>query len=103
VQQKEAPGFQPHLLVTTGTGPSETTVTVRDNGTGIPETVRSHIFEPFFTTKPPGQGTGLGLSLSHDIVVQQHGGRIDVATEPGAWTEFTITLPREPQPADLQP
>jgi signal transduction histidine kinase len=75
-------------------------VTIRDNGTGIPEAVRSHIFEPFFTTKPPGQGTGLGLSLSHDIVVQQHGGQITVATEPGAWTEFTITLPRRPQPQD---
>jgi signal transduction histidine kinase len=100
VQQKEAPGFQPHLLVTTTAAAGEVTVTVRDNGTGIPEAVRGQIFEPFFTTKPPGQGTGLGLSLSHDIVVQQHGGRIDVATEPGAWTEFTITLPRAPLPLE---
>ncbi|WP_198369376.1 sensor histidine kinase [Roseomonas rosulenta] len=95
MQQKEASGFQPYLLVTTQATPGEVMVTVRDNGTGIPDAVRGHIFEPFFTTKPAGQGTGLGLSLSHDIVVQQHGGRIDVATEPGAWTEFTITLPRE--------
>ena len=103
VGQKEGQGFHPHLLVATAAGPSEMTVTVRDNGTGIPDSVRSHIFEPFFTTKPPGQGTGLGLSLSHDIVVQQHGGRIEVATEPGAWTEFTITLPRDPQPAEAAP
>ena len=48
---------------------------------------------PFFTTKPTGEGTGLGLSMTHDIIVKQHGGRIDVATEPGAFTEFTITLP----------
>lgn len=94
VRQKEAPGFQPHVAVSTRPGPGEVTVSVRDNGTGIPEAVRAHIFEPFFTTKPAGQGTGLGLSLSHDIVVQQHGGQIAVATEPGAWTEFTIRLPR---------
>ena len=100
VQQKHTPGFQPHLLVATHATPAGVAVTIRDNGTGIPEAVRSHIFEPFFTTKPPGQGTGLGLSLSHDIVVQQHGGQIAVATEPGAWTEFTITLPRRPQPQD---
>ena len=100
VEQKHTPGFQPHVLVATHATPASVAVTIRDNGTGIPEAVRSHIFEPFFTTKPPGQGTGLGLSLSHDIVVQQHGGQIAVATEPGAWTEFTITLPRRPQPQD---
>lgn len=100
MQQKDAAGFQPHLLVTTQATPTEVRVSVRDNGTGIPDAVRGHIFEPFFTTKPAGQGTGLGLSLTHDIVVQQHGGRIAVATEPGAWTEFTITLPRELAPAE---
>ena len=52
------------------------------------------MFNPFFTTKPAGEGTGLGLSMSHDIVVKQHGGKIDVDTEPGAFTEFIITLPR---------
>jgi two-component system NtrC family sensor kinase len=52
------------------------------------------MFNPFFTTKPAGEGTGLGLSISHDIVVKQHGGRIDVVTEPGSYTEFTIILPR---------
>ena len=52
------------------------------------------MFNPFFTTKPAGEGTGLGLSISHDIVVKQHGGSIEVATEPGQFTEFTIILPR---------
>jgi two-component system, NtrC family, sensor kinase len=54
------------------------------------------MFNPFFTTKPTGEGTGLGLSMTHDIVVKQHGGRIDVKTEPGEFSEFIITLPREP-------
>jgi two-component system, NtrC family, sensor kinase len=69
-------------------------IRIRDNGTGIPHDVKEKMFDPFFTTKPAGEGTGLGLSMSHDIVVKQHGGTIDVATEPGAFTEFTILLPR---------
>jgi signal transduction histidine kinase len=69
-------------------------IRIRDNGTGIPPEVKEKMFNPFFTTKPAGEGTGLGLSMSHDIVVKQHGGTIDVATEPGAFTEFVITLPR---------
>jgi signal transduction histidine kinase len=52
------------------------------------------MFNPFFTTKPAGEGTGLGLSMSHDIIVKQHGGTIDVDTEPGEYTEFRIVLPR---------
>jgi signal transduction histidine kinase len=52
------------------------------------------MFNPFFTTKPAGEGTGLGLSMSHDIIVKQHGGSIDVATAPGQFTEFIIVLPR---------
>jgi signal transduction histidine kinase len=52
------------------------------------------MFNPFFTTKPAGEGTGLGLSMTHDIIVKQHGGRIDVETVPGNFTEFIITLPR---------
>jgi signal transduction histidine kinase len=69
-------------------------IRIRDNGAGIPEEVKERMFNPFFTTKPAGEGTGLGLSMSHDIVVKQHGGTIDVATKPGAFTEFIITLPR---------
>ena len=56
--------------------------------------MRAKIFDPFFTTKPAGEGTGLGLSLSHDIIVKQHGGSFDVETEAGAFTEFTLNLPR---------
>src|SRR3954452_14159156 len=69
-------------------------IRVRDNGVGIPAEIRDRLFQPFFTTKPPGEGTGLGLSISHDIVTQQHGGTIAVASEPGAYTEFTIRLRR---------
>jgi signal transduction histidine kinase len=69
-------------------------IRIRDNGTGIPLEVKEKMFNPFFTTKPAGEGTGLGLSMSHDIVVKQHGGKIDVDTEPGVFTEFIITLPR---------
>ena len=67
---------------------------IRDNGTGIPTEIKEKIFDPFFTTKPTGEGTGLGLSMSHDIIVKQHGGSIDVDTEPGKFTEFKIVLPR---------
>jgi two-component system, NtrC family, sensor kinase len=76
---------------------------VRDNGTGIPDSVKAKMFDPFFTTKPAGEGTGLGLSLSHDILVKQHGGTVDVATEPGAFTEFIITLPRQSVTPDAPP
>ena len=61
-------------------------IAIRDNGTGIPDEVKAKMFNPFFTTKPAGEGTGLGLSLSHDIVVKQHGGTLEVTTEPGAFT-----------------
>jgi signal transduction histidine kinase len=68
-------------------------VRIKDNGTGMPESVRAKIFEPFFTTKPTGEGTGLGLSLSYDIIVQQHHGTLEVNTVDGEGTEFVITLP----------
>ncbi len=69
-------------------------IRIRDNGTGIPAEVKEKMFNPFFTTKPAGEGTGLGLSMSHDIIVKQHGGTVDVETELGRFTEFRITLPR---------
>ena len=69
-------------------------IRIRDNGTGIPPEVKERIFNPFFTTKPAGEGTGLGLSISHDIIVKQHGGSIEVDTQPGEFTEFRIILPR---------
>ncbi|ACA19618.1 multi-sensor signal transduction histidine kinase [Methylobacterium sp. 4-46] len=90
----ETPGFAPTLVAATRDLGDKVEIRIRDNGTGIPDTVRAKMFTPFFTTKPAGEGTGLGLSLSYDIVVKQHGGTIEVATEPGAFTEFTITLPR---------
>jgi len=64
------------------------------NGTGIPSEVKEKMFNPFFTTKAPGEGTGLGLSISHDIIVKQHGGFIEVDTQPGEFSEFRIILPR---------
>jgi signal transduction histidine kinase len=66
-------------------------ISVKDNGNGIPEQIRDKIFQPFFTTKPTGQGTGLGLSLSYDIV-KAHGGELKVETTPGEGSEFTISI-----------
>jgi signal transduction histidine kinase len=86
--------FEPMLSATTKNLGNRVEIRIRDNGTGIPLEVKEKMFNPFFTTKPAGEGTGLGLSMSHDIVVKQHGGKIDVDTEPGAFTEFIITLPR---------
>jgi signal transduction histidine kinase len=95
-KRKEAgdEGFEPTLSVSTKNLGSKVEIRIRDNGTGIPAEVKEKMFNPFFTTKPAGEGTGLGLSMSHDIIVKQHGGKIDVETEPGAFTEFIITLPR---------
>jgi signal transduction histidine kinase len=95
-KRKEAgeEGFEPTLSATTKNLGNRVEIRIRDNGTGIPLDVKEKMFNPFFTTKPAGEGTGLGLSMSHDIVVKQHGGKIDVDTVPGAFTEFIITLPR---------
>ncbi|MFT4116357.1 sensor histidine kinase [Bradyrhizobium sp.] len=87
-------GFEPTLSATTRNLGNMVEIRIRDNGTGIPPEVREKMFNPFFTTKPAGEGTGLGLSMSHDIVVKQHGGTLDLNTEPGQFTEFVITLPR---------
>jgi signal transduction histidine kinase len=87
-------GFEPTLSATTKNLGNSVEIRIRDNGTGIPLEVKEKMFNPFFTTKPAGEGTGLGLSMSHDIVVKQHGGKIDVDTKPGSFTEFIITLPR---------
>lgn len=66
---------------------------IADNGCGIPEMMRSRIFEPFFTTKQPGQGIGLGLSISYQIIVEKHGGNIKCVSEPGNGCEFWIEIP----------
>ncbi len=89
-----AAGYQPTLRAVTRDLGDSVEVRVRDNGTGIPPEVKARLFTPFFTTKPAGEGTGLGLSLSHDIIVKQHGGSIEVESEPGSFTEFCIVLPR---------
>jgi two-component system, NtrC family, sensor kinase len=90
-------GFEPMLSAATRNLGDKVEIRIRDNGIGIPEGVKEKIFDPFFTTKPSGEGTGLGLSMSHDIIVKQHGGSIDVETEPGVFTEFKIILPRTSQ------
>ena len=91
---EQDPGFEPTLRVSTRGLGAQVEIRVRDNGTGIPADIREKIFDPFFTTKPAGEGTGLGLSLSHDIIVKQHGGRLDVNSEENGFTEFVLTLPR---------
>jgi two-component system NtrC family sensor kinase len=90
-------GFEPMLSAATKNLGDKVEIRIRDNGTGIAEGVKDKIFNPFFTTKPTGEGTGLGLSMSHDIIVKQHGGSIDVETETGLFTEFKIVLPRTSQ------
>ena len=86
--------YEPTLTAATKNLGDRVEIRIRDNGTGIPPEVKDKMFNPFFTTKPAGEGTGLGLSLSHDIVVKQHAGAIEVDTEPGEYTEFRIILPR---------
>ena len=90
-------GFEPMLSAATKNLGDKVEIRIRDNGTGIPDEVKEKIFNPFFTTKPSGEGTGLGLSMSHDIIVKQHGGSIEVETESGLFTEFKIVLPRTSQ------
>ena len=80
------------LKATGGVDYSAIQITISDNGPGIPENIKDKIFQPFFTTKPTGQGTGLGLSLSYDIV-KAHGGEIKVESKEGIGTEFIIQLP----------
>ncbi|WP_138994391.1 sensor histidine kinase [Larkinella sp. C7] len=87
-------GYQPTVQVSTKRlSDEQIEIRVRDNGCGIPKTVLNKIYQPFFTTKPTGQGTGLGLSLSYDIVTKGHGGALTVETEEGEFTEFIIQLP----------
>ncbi|HLX93631.1 MAG TPA: ATP-binding protein [Puia sp.] len=92
-REKQQPeGYEPTVSVSTKRLGDQVEIRVKDNGTGIPQKVIDKIFQPFFTTKPTGQGTGLGLSLSYDIV-KAHGGEISVNTKEGEFTEFVIQLP----------
>lgn len=90
-------GFSPTVRVSTRNLGDRVEIRIRDNGNGIPADVRDRIFNPFFTTKPAGIGTGLGLSLTYDIIVQEHGGDVQVDTREGEYTEFIITIPRTPR------
>jgi signal transduction histidine kinase len=96
VRQRQLQGEQgcaPTVTLRTQQRGNQVEIQVRDNGLGIPEAVRQKIFQPFFTTKPSGEGTGLGLSLSYDIVTQGHGGTLTVTSQEGKFTEFLISLP----------
>ena len=95
-RKAEADGgdYEPTLSATTKNLGDSVEIRIRDNGIGISPEVKEKMFNPFFTTKPAGEGTGLGLSISHDIIVKQHGGSIEVDTQPGEFTEFRIVLPR---------
>ncbi len=86
-------GYEPTVSVTTKQRDDKVEITVKDNGNGISQKVLDKIFQPFFTTKPTGQGTGLGLSLSYDIV-KAHGGELKVETREGEGSEFSIQLPK---------
>lgn len=85
--------YKPTVELTTALKGDSIEIRVKDNGTGIPDSIRDKILQPFFTTKPTGEGTGLGLSLSYDIVVKAHGGSIAIESEEGQGSEFTIQIP----------
>jgi two-component system, NtrC family, sensor kinase len=97
--KQNIPGYEPVVIVRTSMIPTlggrgaGAEISVKDNGNGIPDSLKEKIFQPFFTTKPTGQGTGLGLSLAYDIVTKGHGGTLEVKSEEGAGTDFIITLP----------
>ena len=92
-QQTAATGYKPEVAVTTSSENGNVIIKVKDNGIGIPDAIKEKIMQPFFTTKPAGEGTGLGLSLTYDMVVKGHGGSIHVNSTGGEGSEFTISLP----------
>ncbi|QMW06874.1 histidine kinase [Spirosoma foliorum] len=87
------PDYKPTVKVRTKWGSDQVEIRVSDNGIGIPDSVKAKIFQPFFTTKPTGEGTGLGLSLSYDIITKGHGGMLIMDSQQNQGTEFTISLP----------
>lgn len=95
MEEKKAadPGYEPCLEISSTAEPGQVRLRIRDNGPGIPQAILDKIFEPFFTTKTTGRGTGLGLSMAYDMVVQRHEGTLDVSSQPGHSTTITITLP----------
>jgi two-component system NtrC family sensor kinase len=91
-QKTAGPDYKPEVTVSTSIEKNNLIIKVRDNGNGIPDAIKDKIMQPFFTTKPTGEGTGLGLSLSYDIVVKGHNGKIDIDSEEGEGSEFIITM-----------
>jgi signal transduction histidine kinase len=85
--------YKPSVIVSTKKNGNKIFITVSDNGMGIPPTIMNKIFQPFFTTKTTGEGTGLGLSMSYDIISKSHGGEIKAKSKEGLGTEFEIILP----------
>ncbi len=96
-KKKQRPGdYEPTVIVSTRKIQDKIEIKVKDNGNGIPGSIREKIFQPFFTTKPTGEGTGLGLSLSYDIITKSHGGEMKINTQEGEYAEFIIILPINP-------
>ncbi len=87
------PDYRPEVTVPTSTEHGQVIIRVKDNGMGIPDAIKDKIMQPFFTTKPTGEGTGLGLSLTYDMVVKGHGGTIEVNSKEGEGSEFVIKIP----------
>jgi len=92
-QKKAIPDYRPTVSVSTFVKDNVLMIRVKDNGTGIPDHIKEKIMQPFFTTKPSGEGTGLGLSISYDMIVKGYGGKIEVNSNEGEFTEFIIGLP----------
>jgi signal transduction histidine kinase len=93
-QKKKTAGadYKPEVSVTTSAENGQVVIRVKDNGAGIPDAIKEKIMQPFFTTKPTGEGTGLGLSLSYDIVVKGHGGTLGLIPQRCDFTEFIVSL-----------
>jgi signal transduction histidine kinase len=91
--KKGLPSYKPEVLLTTSKTGNNIEIKIKDNGDGIPDSLKEKIFQPFFTTKPTGEGTGLGLSLSYDIVTKGHGGELRMDSREGIGTTFTIIIP----------
>ena len=93
---EQRPDFTPQIKISTATSNANfVKISITDNGTGIPESIQSRLFDPFFTTKPVGKGTGMGLSISHQIITERHKGRLECISKPNAGTEFSITIPSQ--------
>jgi signal transduction histidine kinase len=92
-RKMQIPGYEPTVYISTRKSGQQVEIKIRDNGSGIPQKLLEKIFQPFFTTKPTGEGTGLGLSLSYEIITKGHRGTIDIDTKEGEYTEFIIRLP----------